>query len=756
MLPIIFYRYAAAECRRWVFLAILMGKIVMIPGIDATAKTLKVNGAIVDLMSGMPVATAEVLMEKKGQVWSATTDTDGKFHFELLDSGQVTLRVRRLGYAPRQHVFSVHADTTLTIALIPVPINFPQVTVSAGMPERHQEMATSGQPIFLFTQNEMAGLNATDAAGVLAFAPGVFIKDYGGMGGLKTMSLRGTASVQTPVFIDGVRYDNYQIGSTDLSTLAITAFPRIRVIRGGNAARYGANAVAGLIDLQIDTPEDAPQLSISETGGSYDYQAENIALNNERFGLRSRIVWSRQRAEGDHTYRTEAFGEQLIRRRRNADFDQRNALLSLAYPGEGKLSARLSLFYYRGRRGVPGPVLQGNADSSLARQNDADYLATLRWRWQPGPDMVINWWLKYRQSELRYRDPLLRIRPAGVDDSYRNRDALFAAEMRRLTAIGQMQIRGEAGLAHLDGNNLTEPRGASYALVPYVQRRFVNTLLAWDNQTRNPEHADFVSWQVALRYTRYSDVGQALSPSMGINWRPWVTALHLRMHASHNFRAPTFAEQYYLNYGNQRVRPERSISFDIGGNYHAHLLGRMMLDLSFFAIRTRDQIIAIPHSPVRWATQNLGRSESFGLEGVLEWHAWRDRLRLSTTYTRQEPTDRTSGSRTHGKLVIYVPQEIVTTVLATEWPITQNLTLRIGGSMRHVSHRFHLPENDLESLMPGYTVIDANIALHLSVWNLNGAFRLELENLTNTDYEVIRHYPVPLRLWRLGVKMGVK
>lgn len=718
---------------------------------DGAARSLAITGTVVDRIDREPIAAAHLSFAQGERQTHTLSAADGAFRVTLDDTGAIRVHVARYGYEQFEAACRVHADTILNILLSPAPLNLREVIVQSEQPSRTAEMAASAQPVFVMSKRELEDLSANDVGDALAYVPGVFIKDYGGMGGLKTISLRGSPATQTPVLIDGVRYDNHQSGTTDLSTLSLGDFSAIRIYRGGNSASFGAAAMTGAVMLESLPDANAPGLRVSAAAGTYGFQEQRVSWLTRRSRFAAHLAWSRKRAHGDHTYEANSFGEQKIRRRANADFDQQNTLAAFDYEHDD-VSARFTVLHYRGERGVPGTVLQGNEGTAAARQRELDWHGHLRLRWQAQANLSLTAWIKFRQNELHYRDPQLRLQPEGVNDYYHNRDFMAGATINRLARIGLLQFEVEAGQAHLRGDNLAQPQGDTFVRVDQVRRDHGSVLLKWEQASQPENHRPNV--QAALRYSRYSDVGSALSPSLGMNWQPWQPALRFRLHAAHSFRAPTFAEQYYLNYGNQLVLPEQGWSADVGASLQASFMGRWLIDLTLYVNRVQDQIIAIPLSPVRWSTQNLGTTRNCGAELVAEWQTWHGRLTIHATYTRQNPRDRTADSATYDKLVIYVPQEIATAVAALSWPRFEGMNVRSALSARHVSFRYHLPENDYDSLMPGYTVLDANATIAVMRGEVTWQLRTEVENLANTRYEVIKNYPMPFRLWRFGLEVS--
>ena len=71
------------------------------------------------------------------------------------------------------------------------------------------------------------------ASEILSFSPGVVVRDYGGFGQLKTISIRGSSNDQVVILLDGVRLNSPVGGGVDLSTIPVHYVERYEVLRGG-------------------------------------------------------------------------------------------------------------------------------------------------------------------------------------------------------------------------------------------------------------------------------------------------------------------------------------------------------------------------------------------------------------------------------------------------------------------------------------------------------------------------------------------
>ena len=93
-----------------------------------------------------------------------------------------------------------------------------EVTITES---RRQHEAKSTAPLHIIDREQMLTLGVTDVADALHRIPGVTLRDYGGAGGLKTVSVRGFGAKHTGVSYDGVMLSDCQSGEIDLSRYSL-------------------------------------------------------------------------------------------------------------------------------------------------------------------------------------------------------------------------------------------------------------------------------------------------------------------------------------------------------------------------------------------------------------------------------------------------------------------------------------------------------------------------------------------------------
>ena len=69
--------------------------------------------------------------------------------------------------------------------------------------------------------SELQALSTTSVADALKYFAGVQIKDYGGLGGLKTINVRSLGAQHVGIYLDGIRITNAQNGTVDLGKFSL-------------------------------------------------------------------------------------------------------------------------------------------------------------------------------------------------------------------------------------------------------------------------------------------------------------------------------------------------------------------------------------------------------------------------------------------------------------------------------------------------------------------------------------------------------
>ncbi len=593
------------------------------------------------------------------------------------------------------------------------------------------------QPLSVVSRDQIAGVGAVDLSDAVAYAPGVFVKQYGGLGGLRTVSLRGTTAQQSVILIDGVRYRGSASGAFDLGAIPADALERVEIVRGGNAALYGANAVGGVINVVTRRAVNQPfAVSASAASGTFGERRVGLGLSGRTASGSWQADVVNTASRGDYPFAFNQFGATATLHRDNADLAGLYARAAWTTESDAGTRATITAQGYHSERGVPGAVVQGNVEQLHARLNESD--ASL----SASIDKPLGAWavsatLAGRANDLRYRDPDARIAgPGGIDNSYRSYDASLTMRARRVfgTAVA-LELGTEGSYTSLAGDNL-DPSAGSYVqrtgLGAWAMGRWCADSGLFDSET---------ALEGGVRADVYSDMSAAISPLVGVVWRVPATQLRVRAHTALGHRTPSFTEQYYLNYGNRDLRPEWSTTLDAG--ITLAVTPDLGAEAGAFVLDTRDQIVAVPRTPISWSATNVARTLTRGVEMALSGRMLDNRLGARVSYTLMRAEDR-SGGLTERRLLVYAPQELFNGVVDVSLA-----PARLAVNWQYVSHRYTLGTNEYASVLPRYMLVGASVGWRIQAAPLVLDIKGECANLFNVSYQVIRNYPMPGRTLRL-------
>jgi iron complex outermembrane receptor protein len=259
----------------------------------------------------------------------------------------------------------------------------------------------------------------------------------------------------------------------------------------------------------------------------------------------------------------------------------------------------------------------------------------------------------------------------------------------------------------------------------------------------------------ALRTDLYwmSDGGRrtAVSPRLGINWRPvpgW-SRIRVKGQLGRAFRLPTFNDRYWQPGGNPDLRPERSWGGDMGlwiGDPTGHA------ELTAFGHRRRAQIVWRPTGDGYWGPDNVGRVRALGFEASASW-GWTlsstAALQSGLTYTVTDARNRSDpDSPSYNEPVLYVPRD----------QLKAHSTLSWGPAALAVHARYtgrRPTSSDGRQFLDEYVIARTQFRFERSIEGVQAAFSLEVDNVFNTDYRTIGYRPMPPRHARVAIDLAL-
>lgn len=572
---------------------------------------------------------------------------------------------------------------------------------------------------------------------ILRYSPGLTIQNYGGLGGLKTISLRGGGAAQTVILLDGVKLNLSQNGITDLSSISAFSIDNIEIQRGGASALYGGNAISGAVNIRTrfsDTTETIVRVGMGSFG---EYFLSGYYAQPFSFGTISATA-EYGTSQGDYPFLSDQFGKQSTLLRTNSDFDNASVSLRYDYTTE-KTSIRSTTWFRTSDRGVPGAVLQNAVEQLHARLNERDIFSTIGISYYITPNTKVNSGGYIRSNRLQYKDPDALVRGAnGLDETYKAAELSAFVRLHSISDNFLHEYNIESGFSDVRGAMLQSIAGE------YIKRITISASGRWLYLTRLNDN-NSVEMQGILRTDYFSDIRFSPSFLTSVLWKN-TENYGIRASFSMDFRPPNFNEMYYFNFGTIDLRPEFSRTFNIG--LFCKPFEWCSAEIDVFTTRTTDKILAIPTGPATWNARNIALTNNKGIELSIKSEFWDKSLFVQYNYTLQDARDATDAGK--NTLLPYIPQEIVSAFV-----LYKIGNFSFGSTLHYTSHRFSLGGNQKESLLPSFTTLAFFANCDFAILSKNCIIKVSTENTSDSDYSIIKNYPMPGIQYRISLSIGL-
>ncbi|HEV7519788.1 MAG TPA: TonB-dependent receptor plug domain-containing protein, partial [Candidatus Angelobacter sp.] len=243
---------------------------------SAFAEGNNIHGTVTDPL-GAVVAGAQVqLLRQNKPVASTTTDSDGKYRFSPLPPGRYQVKTTAPSFASKQSD-AIYVGSTSNAAVdltLKVGSVSQQVVVSATgtrLPETQ-----TGASVSVVTSDQFQ--YKPEVLEPLRQVPGVQVLENGQRGINESLFIRGGESKFNKVLLDGVPLN--EIGGTvDFGGIFTTGIDRVEILRGPNSVLYGADALAGVVNMTSSHGTTfTPQLSYAFDAGNFNSLHNDLSL----------------------------------------------------------------------------------------------------------------------------------------------------------------------------------------------------------------------------------------------------------------------------------------------------------------------------------------------------------------------------------------------------------------------------------------------------------------------------------------------
>ncbi len=383
---------------------------------------------------------------------------------------------------------------------------------------------------------------ADSLADLLRREAGVQLSRSGGPGQSSGFLLRGAGTAQTAVFVDGVRIGSATLGQPSIESIPLSSVERVEVLRGPGSSLYGADALGGAV--QIFTRDAGRQARVDAHAalGGYGSRQGSVGASGSAGAWDLAASVAREQSDGVSALRPgDAFGN-FNPDRDGYRLDSAQARIGLA-PADGHrigltlLTTKLNA-QYDSSEFLPPAFAQDSTPDFRNRQRTQT--AALDWRGALGAGFTGS----ARVSR-------------GVDDLKSGGSETERFRTTRSLAGAQLAWASGAFGTLVGALERNEDRAASTAYAADVKRRNDAATLALIGD------AGPWSWQADVRRDEPSDFGGVTTGRLGGAFK-FTPGWRLRALAGTTFRAPSFNDLYFPDYGVPTVQPERGRSVEAG------------------------------------------------------------------------------------------------------------------------------------------------------------------------------------------------
>ena len=606
-------------------------------------------------------------------------------------------------------------------------------------------------PVQMLSGEKLRSLGTHSIADAIRYFSGVQIKDFGGIGGLKSINVRSLGSQHVGVFYDGVELGNAQNGIVDLGRFSLDNMESVSLYNGQKSATLqsakdyaSANAVYLRTKKPRFTDGKRNNWNFGLKGGSFMTVNPSVLWEHkisDRLSLSASTEFLYTTGRYKFTYAKQD-GYDTTGVRQNGDVRMTRAEVALFGDIEGGYW-RAKVYFYDSERGYPGAVVRGKFVHQ-DRQRDDNFFTQGSFKKDFAPWYSLQVSGKYAYDYLHYlADPRLDVTAMYVDNRYRQQEAYLSAAHRfKPFRWWTLSLATDFQWNSLDA----DLRDFVYPL-RYAGYGAAATAFEFGG----------LKLSASLLYTYIHDVLRAsdaemddrhqLSPAVIASWKPFRDIdLELRAFYKKNYRMPTFNDLYYTFTGASWLEPEETVQYDFGATWHL-IRGKgwfrgvdVQADVYFNQIDNK--IVAMPTSnQFRWTMMNLGYVEILGVDAAAQGYFRFGPVDVSprVNYTFQRARDLTDPtSEWYGGQVAYIPLHSCSVTLGaaySSWSFNYSF---IYTGERYESSA-NIPENYAQ---PWYTHdVSLTKSFLFNGWELQATALVN--NILNQQYEVVKCYPMP-------------
>jgi len=730
--------------------------ICFYPALTFAQSNIKIEGYIYDPDDGHPVPKATVKIANTN--YECRTDNSGYFFLEKIPVGVYLLTISSPGYESQLiSSVSVSEDVTtrIDVQLKRKTYFLPGLEVIAEKePFKINSIKTIEKP-------QIEKMQVKTISEVIENISGVFVQKSGTVGGTHQVSIRGSSPKHVLILLDGQKINPSGSGVADLNTVPLEMVEKIEILKGGQSAIYGADALGGIINI-ITLPQkrkEPSRLTLGNHRGKWKTEIYSSSFSNTFFEKlyvkfagsyqyskndfeiwvyddpRKREIKNKQGKNGDSTTT-----------RKNAYKKASNFFLSGKYIFSSASELRFSGHVYQAKNGLPGSYGK-MVEYQRAWAEDERRLISLKPTHRFSSSFLLENNFGYSRFKQHFQnDTITCFDSKYVDDII---DFSLLAHIK-LYQTNQLKIGTQFQKDVLNHTDLRNPDNS----MGKIERKTFGVFLSDEQKFILPKLLFFknLNFSFALRWDNSKILKDFLSPQAGLALsRGEKYRITLKTNYGKSYRQPSnnalFWKGDVFAEGNPDLLPEKSEHSEAGGEIHLPWLGGLSGGITYFHNVVTDLIEWHRRFDGKYYPVNISRAKIYGYEDFISWKSPKDILEINYNNTFCYAKNKSGDRLYDGKFIPFRPRYLTNSSFKVDYKIFEILY-----KIRWVSERFTGPANTKRE--EPYHLEDLILGLKKKLWGVETKLKWGWKNLNDEEYKLIYRHPMPGREWEINLTIA--
>ena len=578
---------------------------------------------------------------------------------------------------------------------------------------------------------------ASDLGQILSLLPGLQVKNYGDVGGLKTVSFRSLGAGHTALVQDYSSVSTTQSGQADLSSFPVDFIEQLELIALSPTRTQIpihaklAGVVVNVESVHAYVGTNVRNLILGLQAGSFD-QYEGYLMLQKRSPKWAGTLSGKIRSYGGSYPYTYLNGNTRIEdRRKNNSLLEYFGTASIRFSPTKNHQFQLRISGNEYKKDLAGAVIFYNS-------NTAQYLngyglnGSLNHRYSKNKWDVFSS-VNYQKNNLQYLDSTYLNSLGYLDQRFYSDQFDFQSQAAyAITKDLEILIGSSFISEELKGKSLVGApyRNTSESILG-IEWKAIGKILVQLGAQGVFEKRDTLKqnqWNLLPALSWSFDLGS--KNKIGIVYR-------------YTCRQPTFNELYYRQIGNTKLRTEKAHVASL--RYELVLLLRKGISQTMiqpFYSYVYDKILAVPTKNLFiWSIQNIGISDAMGVEFTqfIQKKITNHTLGARINYTFQYARDISDPeSQTYKDILSYSPLHSGSLELDYSWKKIGFFVLT-----SYLGERYAMNQNIPSNLLEAYLLLDAGASYTQQLKKSEFTLRFSVNNITNRQYSYINYFVMP-------------